>query len=408
MLKRNIQYIMALASALAITACGKSEAPQTPVKDEPVVAEKAPVAETPPAAAANPAPTAVANPAPEAAPANLPKFTLAWSEYTTWSLLVTAKDVGLIDAAEGKHGELERKYGVDIVLVKADYGKTMEQYQGGIVDSVVITNTDALSVAQARFDTVKDSSVAAFATSVSEGADKIQTNPDIKNWAQLKGVPVFGDEMSVTRYLHWRGCAINKTDVKDYPFQNLNPVDGSNQFAANSNPEMRAFGGWSPETLKVAAARPDVNDLFNSSKLGKYEITDMFVVGQSALDRAGGKEAVKALAEAYTTMVNRAENTTTQAATLAAVSKNFSDTPADTIKLALTLTLAIKPDQAQAVFGSEDFKKTIPLTTEFAKSVTKTISGPVVTAFGTKAEAPSAVLRFDASYVTNPTVGANP
>ena len=408
MLKRNIRRIMALAiSALAISACGKSETAPA-VKDEPVVTDKAPTAETPPAAAANPVTAAVAAPVPEAAPANLPKFTLAWSEYTTWSLLVTAKDVGLIDASEGKYGELERKYGVDIVFTQSSYGKSMEQYQGGTVDSVVITNTDALSVANARYETVKDASVAAFPTSYSFGADKLQTNPDIKTWAALKGVAVWGDEMSVTRYLHWRACTVNKTDVKDYPFTNMDPTEASNQFIAKSNPDMRAFGGWSPETLRVKDARPEVIDLFNSSMIGKYEITDMFVVGQSALDRAGGKEALKALAEAYTTMVNRVENPATQAATLAAVSKNFSNTPAETIKTALTLTLVTKPDQAAAVFNSPEFKASLPLTEAFSKTVTKTIPGPVVTAFGTKAEAPSAVLRFDASYVTNPSVGANP
>lgn len=401
MLKRYTSYIMAIVFALAVSACGKSETEKTDTpKDEPVA--QAPAAEAPAPAAANPSganvapdPTLPAHPT-GAVIANPTKFTVAWSEYTTWSLLVSSHQAGLINGEEGKQGEYERKYGVDIVFAQSDYGKTMEQYQGGTVDAIVITNTDALSVAKSRFDTVKDASVAVFPTSNSVGADQIQTNPDIKTWAQLKGVPVFGDEMSVTRYLHWRGCTINKCDIKDYPFMNLNPVDGSTQFAAKDK-SIRAFGGWSPETLKVKAARPEVVSVFNSSMIGKYEITDMFVVGQSALDRPGGKEAVKAIAEAYTTMVNRVQNPTTESATLAAVSKNFSNTAPDVIKLALTLTLAIKPDQAQAVFSSPEFKASIPLTDEFSRTVTKSIPAPVPTAFGTKAEAPSAVLRFDPS-----------
>jgi hypothetical protein len=55
------------------------------------------------------------------ATAETPTFTLAWSEYPSWSAFGVASEKGLIDGAEGKLGALERKHNVDIVLREADY-----------------------------------------------------------------------------------------------------------------------------------------------------------------------------------------------------------------------------------------------------------------------------------------------
>ena len=48
-------------------------------------------------------------------------FTLAWSEYPSWSVFGVADEAGLIDKDEGKKGTLEEKWGVDIVLKQLDY-----------------------------------------------------------------------------------------------------------------------------------------------------------------------------------------------------------------------------------------------------------------------------------------------
>lgn len=52
----------------------------------------------------------------------LPVFSLATSEYPSWSTFVVAAKAGLINPKEGgEPGSLEKKWGVDIVLHVKDY-----------------------------------------------------------------------------------------------------------------------------------------------------------------------------------------------------------------------------------------------------------------------------------------------
>ena len=44
-----------------------------------------------------------------------PSFTLAWSEYPSWSTFGVAHEVGIINGEKGKLGPIEKKWGVDIV-----------------------------------------------------------------------------------------------------------------------------------------------------------------------------------------------------------------------------------------------------------------------------------------------------
>ena len=45
-----------------------------------------------------------------------PSFSLAWSEYPSWSVFGVAHAAKLIDGAAGKQGPIEQKWNVDIVL----------------------------------------------------------------------------------------------------------------------------------------------------------------------------------------------------------------------------------------------------------------------------------------------------
>src|SRR5436305_1048695 len=45
-----------------------------------------------------------------------PSFSLAWSEYPSWSVFGVAHAEKLIDGAPGKQGPIEKKWNVDIVL----------------------------------------------------------------------------------------------------------------------------------------------------------------------------------------------------------------------------------------------------------------------------------------------------
>src|SRR5262249_19005695 len=74
------------------------------------------------------------------APANVPTFSLAWSEYPSWSTFGVAHETGMIDGKKGSMGPIERKWNVDIELKEADYDPCITMYGAGQCDAVCITN----------------------------------------------------------------------------------------------------------------------------------------------------------------------------------------------------------------------------------------------------------------------------
>ena len=75
-----------------------------------------------------------------------PVFTLAWSEYPSWSVFGVAEQRGLIDGQRRRDGRASRpKHNVDIELRGTDYDTCLVQYANGQLDAVCITNIDILS-----------------------------------------------------------------------------------------------------------------------------------------------------------------------------------------------------------------------------------------------------------------------
>src|SRR5207245_5721083 len=81
------------------------------------------------------------------APAAEPTFSLAWSEYPSWSVFGVASEKGLINGKKGELGTLEKKWGVDIELKLLDYGACIDAYTAKACDAACITNIDALNPA---------------------------------------------------------------------------------------------------------------------------------------------------------------------------------------------------------------------------------------------------------------------
>src|SRR6266545_4679659 len=79
-----------------------------------------------------------------------PSFSLAWSEYPSWSVFGVANELKLIDGAEGKQGPIEKKWNVDIVLKEAEYDPCLTMYGAGQCDAVCITDMDVLNPAGSR------------------------------------------------------------------------------------------------------------------------------------------------------------------------------------------------------------------------------------------------------------------
>ena len=65
----------------------------------------------------------------------LPTFSLAWSEYPSWSIFGVAHVDGFINGKEGELGPIEEKWKVDIVLREADYDTCITMYGAGQVDA---------------------------------------------------------------------------------------------------------------------------------------------------------------------------------------------------------------------------------------------------------------------------------
>src|SRR5215211_2116137 len=106
-----------------------------------------------------------------------PSFSLAWSEYPSWSVFGVAHAEKLIDGAQGRQGPIEKKWNVDIVLKEAEYDPCLTKYGAAQCDAVCITTLDALNPSLTR------PSVVILPTSTSAGADALivpNTITDIK------------------------------------------------------------------------------------------------------------------------------------------------------------------------------------------------------------------------------------
>ena len=80
----------------------------------------------------------------------VPSFSLAWSEYPSWSVFGVADVTGIINGKKGELGPVEEKWGVDIELKEAEYDPCLAMYGAGQCDAVCITNMDILSPATGR------------------------------------------------------------------------------------------------------------------------------------------------------------------------------------------------------------------------------------------------------------------
>jgi hypothetical protein len=140
-----------------------------------------------------------------------PSFSLAWSEYPSWSVFGVAHVQRLIDGRQGRQGPIEQKWNVDIVLKEAEYDPCLSMYGSGQCDAVCITNMDALNPAATR------PSVVILPTSTSYGADAlivVNAIPDIK---ALRGKKVYGLAKSVSEYCFVRNsnCSARRSPTSN-------------------------------------------------------------------------------------------------------------------------------------------------------------------------------------------------
>lgn len=313
--------------------------------------------------------------------AEWPVFTLAWSEYPSWSVFGVAHAKKLINGAEGQRSELELKWNVDIVLKQLTYDACITQYGSGLADAVCITNMDILSPSLGR------ASVAICPTSTSAGADAciVLGIDDVKALREHK---VYGLDKSVSEYCFVRNLELLGEDEKAHKFTSKGPDEAA--LAMQSNPEAtKAIMVWNPFVMQTLRKVPGSKRLFDSSTI-PGEIVDMLVMSKESLDKPGGKEFACAIIDTFYHVSNLIDAPETRNDTLLALAAKFAPelTVADMEQVVTETAFYKTPDAGMELYSSDEFKETMKKVLAFCTS-----HGMI------DKEPGEAQLKFDTSYM---------
>ena len=334
---------------------------------------------------------------PALAGGDIPQFTLAWSEYPSWSTFGVAAnaDVGLIDGKANAMGEIEKKYNVDIVLLLADYDTCMVMYGSNKADAVCITNTDVLS------PSLKRASTAIMPTSTSNGADALIVRGDITSLDQLRGKNVYGLSKSVSEYMFARNVQERGGNLPDFNFTNMDP--GAAALAMQQGKEgIDAIVVWNPFVLQTLNQRKDARVLFDSTSI-PGEIIDMVVMSNDSLKREGGDRAAKAICETFYRINQRLNDPSTRDDTLLALGDKFSNLTVQHMRKVVRQTKFYgTAAEGIAVFMNPELPKTMKKIADFCVSCDM-LSGkqPTIGYGDTKGNFgdTKGMLRFDPSFM---------
>lgn len=317
-----------------------------------------------------------------------PTFTLAWSEYVSWSTFGVAMERGLIDKRPDYLGTLEQKWGVKVILKESDYDTCITLYGSFTVDAACLTILDSLAPSLGR------NSVVICPTSTSVGGDACVVVGGIKTLDDLKGKPTYGLEKSVSQYAFERNLAIKGLSVKDYPFQNMDPAAAAQALQTNQD-NIESIMVWNPFVLQTLRTRDGANVLFDSATIPE-EIVDSLVVGKDVLAKEGGDKFACCIIDTFYQICRMMEDPATSDETYVDLGKKFSSLGVEDMKLCCKQTQFYNtPEKALDLFGSEKFRKeTTPGVVEFCVSHGICSQEPVV-GFGQA----DAQLNFDDSYI---------
>lgn len=318
-----------------------------------------------------------------------PTFSLAWSEYPSWSVFGVAAEKGLLDEKEGKLGKLEEKWGVDIKLDLLEYEPCINAFQAKNCDAVCITNLDVLNPSLTR------NSVAIVPTSTSVGADALITT-SAKDIEGLRGQKVYGLPKSVSEYVFVRNLELLGEKEGDFKFTQMDPGDAAKAMQAKSK-EVVNIMVWNPFVLQTLKTRPEAKVIFDSSKIPE-EIIDMVVVGEDVLKKPGGKEFACAVIDIYYEFNKMLADPKQRDDLLVDLGKKFSSLDKTEMEKAVTQTRFYKtPEEALKLFEGEKFRKTtMPNMVKFCMDHKIIEKGEPKVDFGDKA---GSNLRFDPTYI---------
>lgn len=321
-----------------------------------------------------------------------PSFTLAWSEYPSWSVFGVAHEMGLIDGDEGKLGSIEEKHGVDIVLKEAGYDTCLNLYASGNCDAVCMTNMDALIVCPNR------SGIAFLPTSTSVGADACIV-VGIDDIDALKEHKIYGLQGTVSQYAFARGieetakASSGSQTPADYDFTNQDPAAAAVAMAQKQDSH-KAIMVWNPFVLQTLNDRPDAKVLFDSSII-PGEIVDMVVMGADVTERQAANGFAAAVAETFYTVNDEMARPDGGDEVLVELGRKFSNLGLEDMKRVVEQTQFYKtPVEGKKLLGSNAFKETMKVVEQFC--VDQELVKDPTYSFGTRV---GAQLRFDASIL---------
>ncbi len=315
-------------------------------------------------------------------------FTLAWSEYPSWSVFGVAHEQGLIDGDQGELGAIESKWGVDIVLKEVDYDTCITMYGSATCDAVCITNMDILSPSLGR------ESVAVLPTSTSDGADACVV-VGIDDVRELRNHKVYGLDKSVSEYTFVRNLELLGEKESDHQFTSRDPAAAALSLQTN---QVKAIVVWNPFVLQTLKQNRDAKVLFDSSKI-PGEIIDMVVVAKQSLERPGGKEFACAVIDTFYALNRRLADPAAGDATLVALGAKFSSLGLEEMKTVVQQTRFYRtPDAGLGLFTSAGLPEIMKKVMGFCISHGMVTSEPKV-GYGGGAAAPGVQLLFDPSYM---------
>jgi len=248
--------------------------------------------------------------------AKVPQYTLAVSEYPSWSgTFLTAWDIGLVDGDAGKLGPIEEKWGIDLVIKDTDYDSCITLFVNGNVDAACLTNIDSLPPSVTR------KAVAILPTSTSAGADACIVQPHIEDVKALKSVKVRGLSASVSEYTFDKGLEALGEDPTEYTFENLDPVQVGVVLQSGG---IDAGVTWNPVVMETLQSKPELKRLFDSSLI-KGHIIDMVTASQESMAGPAGEAFGYALCDVYFSICKLMLSEATKDQVLTAMGKRFAN-----------------------------------------------------------------------------------
>jgi ABC-type nitrate/sulfonate/bicarbonate transport system substrate-binding protein len=297
-------------------------------------------------------------------PTSWPSFTVAPSEYPSWSTLMTAGKAGFINPERGgEPGTIETQYQVDIVLDVNDYDTCLQKYGTGAVDAVCITNTDILQIAKTR------PSTAICPTSTSDGADVV-ISTTAKTLEELKTLTTYGLEKSVSQFQFVASLKAKGENPADYKFENLDPEAAATALQTGSN-DVKSIAVWNPFALQTLRKTKTATRIMDSTAIPE-QIIDMIVVSQESLAKPGGQKFADALCATFYAVNEKLADPKTADATTRALGEDFSSLNLEDMKICLTETSFYStPQDGSKLFESEKFQNTtMPAVIETCQEIT--------------------------------------